>query len=435
MGARPSLQRLSGSYGADVLLTISGKAVFATLGAALIVITARALGPSGQGTFAVALNLTLILIQIGSLGLTLSSPYFAAREAHLHRALAFVLIRIATTCGVVLCALAALLKALFPGLLPGLDWSDLAITLAAVPGAIAATYLQAMLLGQQRMLPYNLMDTAQVGTSVAALVCLVAVSNVTLTGVLVISSAGRYAGLAVGVWALRHVLVSDAPTTYPGLLSRLFARSVRIYVVSLLAFVLIRLDLLLVNAVLGSEDAGRYSVAGYVTEALILVPTVVSNVMLPRLARSADGQMTAAAFRAITAVWSVICIGTVPIVWFAIPLVFGPAYRDSSLLYALLAPGTFCLGMLSVLMAQFVVTGYPRALLFAWLLGLGLNVAMNLVILPIVGVVAAPIISSVTYAAVLVLHLRVFAQSTGGYRPLAPRPTELPTLVRAAFGR
>ena len=47
---------------------------------ATVSVVARALGPSGQGLFAVAYTLSLLLIQIGGLGLTTANPYFTARD-------------------------------------------------------------------------------------------------------------------------------------------------------------------------------------------------------------------------------------------------------------------------------------------------------------------------------------------------------------------
>ena len=51
----------------DVFLTFAGKGSTLLLGLATAAIVARRLGLSGQGTFAVAFSLTLILVQVGGL--------------------------------------------------------------------------------------------------------------------------------------------------------------------------------------------------------------------------------------------------------------------------------------------------------------------------------------------------------------------------------
>ena len=64
----------------DVFLTFVGKGITLLLTVATVSVVARALGPSGQGLFAVAFTLSLLLVQFGGLGLTTANPYFAARD-------------------------------------------------------------------------------------------------------------------------------------------------------------------------------------------------------------------------------------------------------------------------------------------------------------------------------------------------------------------
>src|SRR5918992_2415097 len=72
-GAQPRLRT-------DVLWTFGGKAATLLFGLLIVVAVARELGPSGQGLFAVAYSLTLLLAQLGGLGLTSANPFFTARE-------------------------------------------------------------------------------------------------------------------------------------------------------------------------------------------------------------------------------------------------------------------------------------------------------------------------------------------------------------------
>ena len=65
----------------DVFLTFAGKGATLFLGLATAVVVARRLGPSGQGTFAVAYSLTLLLVQLGSLGLTTAKNILSSHNA------------------------------------------------------------------------------------------------------------------------------------------------------------------------------------------------------------------------------------------------------------------------------------------------------------------------------------------------------------------
>jgi O-antigen/teichoic acid export membrane protein len=204
----------------------------------------------------------------------------------------------------------------------------------------------------------------------------------------------------------------------------------RVYVVGLVTFLLIRLDLLLVNSILGQRDAGLYSLAGYVSEALSIIPSVIAVNMVARIAREHGADTSARVFRSTLLLYGGLCMLSVIVVSIGLPLVYGSAYNESVALYYWLAPGIFFLGLLSVVGIHFSVRGYPPALIAAWALGLVLDIALNIILLRPLGLYIAPLSSTVAYGLVLVAHLGRFARESGGWRELAPRVSEARLLLR-----
>jgi O-antigen/teichoic acid export membrane protein len=333
-----------------------------------------------------------------------------------------------------LAAAAVVLDALIPDLLRGLSATELAITLGALPAALASLYLQGVLLGQRRMTAYNLVEVTQVGSALVALALTVALASPDLTVVLLIVAGGRYMALLVGLWCLRDVLLRPAPP-FPGLARKVLHHGSRVYLVGLLTFALIRIDLLLVNGILGPDDAGQYSIAVYIAEALVLIPVVVGTNLVPRVAVATDGDLTAAVFRVLAPLWAGLCLLSAPVAAIVIPLVFGASFQEAVSLYLWLALGVFSMGMLNALITHYLVRGYPRSLVVAWSAALAGNVALNIALLPAIGVRAAPLLSTAAYTAVLLAHVHAFADEIGGYARLRPRPRETLRLVRSAFGR
>lgn len=429
----PAPQRRGRSFGSDVLLTAGSKALFVLSVALITVIVARALGPDGQGKFAVAFSLTLLLVQFGSIGLPVANPYYAARHPEQQGALARLGLRLALALAAVLAAGAVLVDVLVPGLLRGLTPLDLAITLSAIPAALASLYLQGILLGQQRMLSYNAIEVTQVGSSLVALAAALAIASPGLTAVLLIVAGGRYVSLLVALASLRQVLIRPAPP-FEGLARKVLRHGSRVYLVGLLTFALIRLDLLIVNALLGSRDAGQYSIAVYVSEALTVLPMVIGTNLIPRVAVAEDADLTAGVFRVLAPLWAAVCLVSAPAAAVGIPLVFGDSYRDAVPLYLCLVVGLYATGMLNALITHYLVRGYPRSLIVVWALALAGNVVLNVVLLPRLGLIVAPILSTVAYSGVLVAHVHAFAGELGGYRRLRPTPRETIALLRGAFG-
>jgi O-antigen/teichoic acid export membrane protein len=416
----------------DVLVTVSAKLLYVGLGALTTVIIARYFGPSGQGVFAVAFNLTLILIQLGSSGLNVATSTIVARESRVTGAVLTNSLLLALGGGMVLVGGTLLLKGLAPNALAGLSWVNLAVTLVALPAALASMFMQSVLQGQGRMVAFAAIDVAQASVTLAGVAVAIGVLGAGITAVLAALALARYCSLAISLVLLRRELAHPAPPD-PRLLKTMLAFSFRIYAVGLITFLLIRLDLLLVNSILGQREAGLYSLAGYVSEALTVIPSIAALNMVAWLARERHAQRTDTSpqmFRAVLLFYGAICLLSLPVVALGMPLVYGSAYQESVTLYCWLLPGMFFLGLLAVLSVHYSVRGYPRALMAAWVGGLLLDIALNVALLRPVGLFVAPLSSTVAYGLVLAVHLHRFAPEAGGWGRLLPGVSDMAPLLK-----
>jgi O-antigen/teichoic acid export membrane protein len=415
-GAQPRLRT-------DVLWTFGGKAATLLFGLLIVVAVARELGPSGQGLFAVAYSLTLLLAQLGGLGLTTANPYFTAREPAQRASIVANSLWLAAGLGVVLVGVGLALRAVAPDALEGLGWEPLIVTLIGVPGALAALFLQSVLLGESRMVAYNLVEAAQATITFAALLVALYALDAGLTGALAVLTAGRYAAVVA-------YLVLLVPGRFDSRLARrMLAYGLRAYVAIVVSFLVIRLDLLLVNGYLGSAEAGLYSVAATIADGMFVLPMVVALNLFPRVARSDSHEQSAEVFRSLAVLYGALCLLTIPAAQ-AIPLVFGEGFEGSIDLYYWLLPGVYCLGLLTILAHHFAGRGYPKEAAAIWFVGLALNVAINVAFLPGRGAWVASLASSIAYAVLLALHVWLFVREAGTWSALRPRTAEIARMVR-----
>lgn len=415
----------------DVFLTFGGKGASLLLGLLIVVLLARELGPTRQGVFAVAFSLTLILIHLGGLGITTANPYFAAREPAEQRRIAANSLWLAAGLGALLVAIGVAVKAVLPGLVEGVSWEQLLIALVGVPAALGALFLQSILLGQGRMVAYNGIEVIQFAVTLGVLAVGFWAFDFGVTGALAVVTASRMGALLGYLFAVRLP---------PGRLEAALARRMltygfRAYIAIVVSFLVIRLDLLLVNAYLDSRQAGLYSVAATVADGMYVIPAVVGLNLFPRVARSGESRETAEVFRSVVILYALVCLVAVPLAGLAIPLFFGDDFDGSVSLFYWLLPGIYCLGLLTILAHHFAGRGYPTEAALVWLVGLAINLAINIVFLPGRGAWVASLASSITYAVLLVLHIRLFARETGSYGALRPRPREVVSFVRTAFAR
>jgi O-antigen/teichoic acid export membrane protein len=418
----------------DVFLTFAGKGITLLLTVATVSVVARALGPSGQGLFAVAYTLSLLLVQLGGLGLATANPYFTARDRTSRPRIVGNAVWFAAALGLALVVVGVLLKLVAPDTVEGLGWTPLLVTLAGIPGALAALFLQAVLLGEGRMVAYNAVDVAQAALTLAGLVVVLFAMDEGLTGALLVIGASRYAGALA---YLTLLVRAGTPAFRPdvGLARTMLRYGFRIYVAALVSLLVIRLDLLLVNAFLGSDEAGLYSVAAALADGMFVLPMVIGLNLFTRVARGDPDQATAEIFRSVFVLYGLVCLATVPIAGFGIRAIFGERYAEAESLYYWLLPGIFCLGMLTILSHHFAGRGFPRAAMGIWFVGLAVNLAINLAFLPGRGAWVAALASSISYALLLALHMWLFARDAGGLGVLRPNAREVFRFVRVAVSR
>ena len=415
----------------DVFLTFGGKATVLALGFAIVAVVARELGTAETGSFLVAYSLTLLLSQVGGLGLTTANPYFVAREPSRIAQIVSNSIWLAAALGTALALAGASIKVLFPGALEGLGWAPLIVTLVGLPGGLATYFLQSVLLGEGRMVAYNGIEAAQTAVTLVAIAVGFVAFDFRLTGTLAVIVVIRYVAAAAYLTLLpRHVSLFDR-----ALARRMFAYGFRAYVAIVLSYLIVRVDLLLVNAFLGRKEAGLYGVAATIADGMFVIPMVISINLFPRVARGDPAQATAEVFRSVAVLYGLLCLVTIPIAGPAITTFFGDSYADATNLYYLLLPGVYAYGMVTILSSHFAGRGFPRAVIVVWIFGIALNLVLNVLLLPGRSAWVASVTSSVSYGILLVLHMWLFAREAGGYGVMRPRAREVVKFVRVAFSK
>ena len=415
----------------DVFLTFGGKTTVLALGFAIVAVVARELGTAETGSFLVAYSLTLLLSQVGGLGLTTANPYFAAREPSRISQIVSNSLWLAAVLGTALALAGASIKVLFPGALEGLGWAPLIVTLVGLPGGLATYLLQSVLLGEGRMVAYNGIEAAQTAVTLLAISVGFIAFDFRLTGTLAVIVVTRY----VAALAYLTLLPRQASLFDRQLARRMLAYGFRAYVAIVLSYLIVRVDLLLVNAFLGRKEAGLYGVAATIADGMFVIPMVISINLFPRVARGDPLQASAEVFRSVAVLYGLLCLLTVPVAGPAITTFFGDSYSGATNLYYLLLPGIYAYGLVTILSSHFAGRGFPRAVIVVWIFGIALNLALNVLLLPGRGAWVASVTSSVSYVILLVLHMWLFAREAGGYGVMRPRAREVVKFVRVAFSR
>jgi O-antigen/teichoic acid export membrane protein len=412
----------------NAVFAVATQITTATFTAVLTVYLVRALGPDDYGVFALALGVGTALTIVADLGITPSAARFIAE-------------RVPDTASVRrLVANAEMLK--ISALVP------LSAALAVGAGLIADAYGNSDL-----ETPLRLMAIALFGQSMFALYreAFVALGRLSMTWrVVMLESAaetaasialvaggaeaagamlGRAAGYAfgavVGAVLLRRLLARTPSRRLPGPEVRrrtLIAYAGVVFVIDVAFTLFEQIDVLLIGAIIGTHAVGVFEAPLRLTVFLAYGGQALALAIAPRLARR--GAPDVRAFSAATRYLMLLQGALIaPVIVWATPivdLVLGHQYSESAAVLRGLAPFVFLSGLGTYITITVNYLGEARRRVPLAVAAVGINAALDLVLLPSIGVVGGAIATDIAFGVFVAGHFWICREALGvPLRPLA----------------
>lgn len=177
-----------------------------------------------------------------------------------------------------------------------------------------------------------------------------------------------------------------------------------------------RADIFLLNYFASTSAVGVYSVGLSLAEAALLLPSVISFVLLPKVAaRGGEEGAAYAVSLSRRTFWSMLVFGAAlaaagrPL----IALVFGPEFAGAYAPLCLLYPGVLALSVTYVVASFMEGTGRPGELVRAYSVSLAAGIGLNLLLVPRLGFNGTALAYTVSSVLSLVLLVRVFSSVSG----------------------
>lgn len=415
----PTLGSTSGvrAFGRSVTATFATRVAGIAIGFVTLTLTTRLLGPALRGEFAVTMAALALALQFSNGGLHASVVYWLAqkpgqRDEVVGLLVWFSLLPVAGVCG-----LALLLAWAVPSLVPDVPLRLLTLALLAAPPAMFLLLAGNAFLGLGRARAFNMVDLA---TKVVGLCAVLVLLEGSLTVLFVVYALLHYA-VAVGVYVQLAGAKLPSSPSWP-LLRGMFAYGLRAFLVGLCMFLVLRIDLFLVNGMLGRAAAGHYSVAVQVAEILSLAAASIAVILFPRLTSMGADRRWPSTLRVVRATAWILGAGAIVLAVVGRPLFlgwFGPEFVPAVNALWWLLPGLWCLGISTIFQQHLAASGMPWFLVGATASALIANVGLNLVLIPAFGIAGAAAASTATYAlflGLIVWHLRRHAAGRPGER-------------------
>jgi O-antigen/teichoic acid export membrane protein len=388
--------------------------IFNSVAAGIIV--AHWLGAEGVGQLAVINVAIATIVQLGSFGLPSSTTYFIAQNnGHLRTAAVNSLIfalGVGALLALGLSAVASLRPVWFGFVSPEL----IHIAAVSIPFQLIGLIGLNILLGLGKLREFNLLDLAgQSFVLINAVLVLLLLKRGITTLVTLNTAASIFVSAVVVLLVISAKSLAQSRWRADiALLRQMITYGLKFHISILASAIIIRADLLVVNHFRGAAEAGVYSVASQFALLLMLLPGVIATLIFPRVTSEQDtrGETTCQVSRYTTFIMFLCCLAAVPLS-LLLPLVYGPAFSDSTKLLLILLPGVYLIGIESVLAQHFNALGVPRAIPLYWVATLVLNLVLVFALVPRFGAQGAAIASSISYAMIFALVALHFHTSTG----------------------
>ncbi len=382
----------------NVLETYGVRLVVVAISFGTTIVVARVLGPAGRGLYAVATALGAIGVQFGNMGLHASNTYFVAKDRKLLPALMGNTLAVVGAASV-LTLVWGIVVVLWPGLTP-VHGMLLVLALASVPAGLAYLLSQGLLLGVNEVRAYNQIEC---GGKFLALALTVLAVLIHYTGVELLFGFTLLSLLFSFLWGLLRLRRTsvERPVISVGVFRQSLNIGVKAYVIAFFGFLLVRIDLLMVNSMLGATQAGYYSISRVLSENAMMFPVVLGLILFPKLSGLKDDQEKFTLTKKATGVTAALMLPVVVLaVLFAAPVIslaFGRAYLPAVSPFLWLMPGIYFLGLETVLVQLLNSEGFPPVIVYAWIGAVLVNVALNLWAIPHFGMAGASVSSSICY--------------------------------------
>ncbi|MHB1041651.1 MAG: flippase [Eubacteriales bacterium] len=403
----------------DTLVTFSTQMAIVVLGIVSTVLIARTLGPGGKGAYTILTLVPAMLALLGNLGIDIANIYLGGSKKYSWDVLVSNSFVVALFLGLPLaCAFLAYYFIARPSFLINISPLCVIPATLTVPLLLFGRYFQCILMGQNRITKYNLVTLLQSATFVVLALLALLIFRQGILGVIL---GWMTAAMTSAIFSLLlvHKTTPVKWDFHPAAFQDSLKFGVKTYLGSLMQTISYRVDMflvavLIVPASLATAQVGYYSVSVSLAEALWYFPGAVGVVILsrtPGISAAEANKSTPRICRNTLFITFLLAIVLFALGKAVIVLFFGPAFLPALRPLYILLPGIVALSIFKVLADEMAGRGKPMVLTISTGIAMLVNIPLNLLLIPRMGIEGAALASTVSYSAcafiVLVMFLRI----------------------------
>jgi len=410
----PRFAFLQSDFANKIAQTLATEVLLGIVGLLTGILTARVLGPSGKGEFALVTIVVYLVYAFGQLGIAHTVVYFVKRIPPTEL----------VPSALWLSALAGVASLLIGGTVVYVAASGplelrkpvLAIGLLTIPLLFLDATARALIQGNYLMRKFNLLRLVNPAAFLPLLAAVAAVGD-RVQAAVVAYAVALVISTAVSVRAALRI--ADRRNWAPrwAQWKTILRFGARTHVGNVLKFFQYRFDVVLIGALLDKRQVGLYVVGLSLSELPLRVPDAVGLVLFPKLAREGEGARQQEMTQVVSRHVFFLTLLSSSALFLAAPWVvqtlFGARFQDSSTATRILLPGGVALALWKVLAQDLIARGRPTAYSFSSFCSLVTMVVGCFVLVPPLGFTGAALASSAAYLTAATTLFGAYRRSTG----------------------
>ncbi|MDQ4096973.1 MAG: flippase [Actinomycetota bacterium] len=397
-----------------VALTFATEAVLFVLGIALAIATARWLGPSGKGEFALITTIVSLVYSFSSFGVSQAVVYFAKRLPESE------LVRNALSLSLVLGVLSMAVGGAIGYALSGsfdLNPSVVLVAVLGLPALHLDSTARGLIQGKYALTSFNILRLVNPVVFLPLLAGALIFPD-RVNGAIVAWTLSQYISALFSVRALLRRREDHTGSWVPKWAhwKTIFLFGARTHLGNVLKFFQYRFDVVLIGALLDKRQVGFYAVGLSLAELPLRIPDAVGLVLFPKVAATAEDKresITPLVSRHtvfMTIVSSALLFLFAPLI---ITVLFGSRFEPATVPARVLLPGGVALALWKILAQDMIARGRPNAYSASALCSLVTIVAGCLLLVPNIGLAGGALASSVAYTAAATSLFVAYRRATG----------------------
>lgn len=402
------------SFVKDLFAVLTSKGISIVLGLCSAMLTARYLGPEGNGIIAALMVYPNLFMSVGALGIQHSTTYFVGQKKHSIDEIYGSVLAIWTVTNLFCMCVSFLLIQYFthqtyPGLL-------IFLAIIGIPFTLYTNYSSGIFLGLQKIKEFNRINWIPVAINFLCTIILVAGFKMGITG----SMIGTFSGALIMSFLVASRIskfVSLKPLFNKARIKEMLGLGLAYAVALLVININYYGDVVILERFSTASEIGLYSKGVFIAQFLWEIPMLMSSLIFSRSAASKEKMdfslKACRLLRFAGIVMLVACLALCVLAPLVIYFLYGKHFEGSIMVLRLLLPGVFFLTIFKVLYMDMAGRGKPWLSMKAMIPSAVLNIILNIVWDPIYGANGAALASTISYVFGAFLFLWIYSKDTG----------------------